>query len=51
VSLNRTGRRLLTVRHRLTVTLTAGQRINRKITVFGRRKVTFTSPRKRKRHH
>jgi hypothetical protein len=52
VSLNRTGRGLLAARHRLTTTLTVRQRgTGKKTKVIARRKVTFTSPVKRKRHH
>jgi hypothetical protein len=51
VSLNRTGRGLLTARQRLAATLTVRQRLNGKTTVVAHRKVTFTSPRKRRRHH
>jgi hypothetical protein len=52
VSLNGTGRRLLTVRprHRLTATLTVSQRRSGKTIVVSHRKVTFTSPHKRRRH-
>ena len=51
VSLNHTGRSLLTARHRLTVTLTVRQRRNGKMRVVAHRKATFTSPRMHKRHH
>jgi hypothetical protein len=52
VSLNRTGRGLLAARHRLTTTLTVRQRgTGKKTKVVARRKVTFSSPVKRKRHH
>jgi hypothetical protein len=52
VSLNRTGRGLLAARHRLTTTLTVRQRgTGKKTKVVARRKVTFASPVKRKRHH
>jgi hypothetical protein len=52
VSLNRTGRGLLAARHRLTTTLTVRQRgTGKKTKVVARRKVTFTSPVKRKRRH
>jgi hypothetical protein len=52
VSLNRAGRGLLAARHRLTTTLTVRQRGTGKTTkVVARRKVTFTAPVKRKRHH
>jgi hypothetical protein len=53
VSLNGTGRGLLTARHRLTVTLTVNQRRNGKIRAVAHHKVTFKSPpkHKRKRKH
>jgi hypothetical protein len=52
VSLNRIGRGLLAARHRLTATLTIRQRgTGKKTKVVARRKVTFKSPVKRKRHH
>jgi hypothetical protein len=50
VSLNRSGRGLLTARHRLTATLTVSQRRSGKTIVVSHRKVTFTSPHKRRRH-
>ncbi|MFZ0043639.1 MAG: hypothetical protein WAK93_20185 [Solirubrobacteraceae bacterium] len=46
---NRTGRRLLSARHRLTATLTVNQRTNGKIRRIARRKVTLKAPRARRR--
>ena len=47
VGLNRTGRRLLSVRHRLTTTLTVTQRIGGGNRTISTQKVTFTAPKPR----
>ena len=49
LSLNRTGRALVSKLHRIVVELTLSQRVASKTKVIARRKVTFSAPRKK--HH
>jgi hypothetical protein len=50
IGLNRTGRKLLAARHRLTAKLTVTQRIAGRNRTISTQKVTFKAPHKHKKH-